>query len=304
MKIAGLRAFVTVVERGSLAAAARALNISEPALSRQIAALEDEIGLTLFSREQRQLVATREGEAFVSEAQLVLNALERLPEVASGIRDGSRRRLRVITMSRLSLGITAPAIAAFRKAEPDVLVSIDVQPRRALERWIVGQPFDIGIGSLPVQYPGIESEVVFEVPAVAVLPRGHRLATRSHLGAEDLAGEPLIAVARTSLIGQQIEEVFAREGIVAAPATVVSQSRLACQLVALGAGYTITDPIVASTFADKVRCVPIRPTLSLSFGLLFRKSERRNAYAERLAALVRDAADDFLNAGGFADYTG
>ena len=82
MKPDALRAFETVVELGSLNAAARVLNLSEPALSRKIAALETELDLVLFDRSRRQLRPTETGRAFLQEVQPILSGLRRITDFA------------------------------------------------------------------------------------------------------------------------------------------------------------------------------------------------------------------------------
>ena len=110
MNLTGLRGFSEIANRGSLASAAKAMNISEPALSRQISNLEYELGLNLFSRDKRQLELTEEGEAFLSEAQSILRSLQQMPEVVRDIKENFQRRIRVNSMPRMTSAVTAPAL--------------------------------------------------------------------------------------------------------------------------------------------------------------------------------------------------
>ncbi|MDX8352452.1 LysR family transcriptional regulator [Cognatiyoonia sp. IB215182] len=299
MKPDALRAFETVVELGSLNAAARVLNLSEPALSRKIAALEAELDLVLFDRSRRQLRPTETGRAFLQEVQPILSGLRRITDFADEIRAGARRRLRLISMPRLSTAITGPVIAAFKKAHPDVALSVDIQPRRLLETWITGQRFDLGLSTLPAQHPDIDTRLLFELPAVAVLPVGHRLAGATALTVEDLADDPFIALTVGTALRRQVEAIFGHANAVLKPAVEVSQTHLACQLVSLGAGVTICDPMVPTGFPGRLAVVPITPWYPMAFGMHFLRGRPSSPEAKALEAIVRERADAFLEETGF-----
>ena len=293
MKIASLKAFAAVMERGTLSAAAQALNVSEPALSRQISALERSLDLVLFRREQRRLVPTPAAEAFIREVQGLLGTLEQIPQIVRDIKQNSARRLRVIAMPRLTTAVTAPAVTQFRRNFPDVPVSVDVYPRRFLEQWVAEQQFDIGFGSLPAQHALIETTALFKVPAVAVLRRDHPLAGRERLTIRELRDEPLIALSSNTLIRGQVDRIFERAGEPMRPAITVSQTFLACCLVAEGAGYTICDPLVVHGVGDRVATVPIHPSFKMAFGSLVRRDPPISEEAQALVDAFAVEADRF-----------
>lgn len=293
MKIASLKAFAAVMERGTLAAAARALNVSEPALSRQVSALERSLDLVLFRREQRRLVPTPAAEAFIREVQGLLGTLDQIPQIVRDIKQNPARRLRVVAMPRLTTAVTAPAVARFKRDHPDVPVSVDVYSRRFLEQWVAEQQFDIGFGSLPAAHALIETQTLFKVPAVAVLPRDHPRARAERVTIRELAAEPLVALSANTLIRGQVDRIFERAEAPMRPAITVSQTFLACCLVAEGAGYTICDPLVVHGVADRVATVPIHPTFHMSFGSLVRRDPPLSPEAQALMDRFAEEADRF-----------
>lgn len=294
MKIDALRAFQTVVEHGSLAAAARMLNLSEPALSRQIGALERELRLDLFDRSGRQLRPTETGRAFLQEIQPVLAGLDRITDFAAEVRAGARRRLRLVSMPRLSTAITAPVVARFKAAHPEVDLGVDIQPRRFLETWITGQRFDLGLSSLPARHRDIDTRLLFELPAVAVLPPGHRLAGADAVTVEDLAADPLVTLGPGTLLRQQTEAIFGHANAILRPAVEVSQALLACQLVMRGAGVSICDPMLPSAWPDQLVRVPIAPRYPMAFGMHFLRGQDLVPEAEELVRITREVADGYL----------
>lgn len=294
MKPDALRAFETVVELGSLSAAARVLNLSEPALSRKITALEAELDLTLFDRSRRQLRPTEVGRAFLQEVQPILSGLRRISDFADEIRAGARRRLRLVSMPRLGTAITGPVIAKFKEAHPDIALSVDIQPRRLLETWITGQRFDLGLSTLPARHPDIDTRLLFELPAMAVLPVGHRLAGSDALSVEDLARDPFVALTVGTALRAQVEAIYGHANAVFKPTVEVSQTHLACQLVSLGAGVTICDPMVPTGFPGRLVSVPITPRYPMAFGMHYLRGRPLSPEAQTLEGMVRDRADRFL----------
>jgi len=300
MNIKGLRAFQKIMETGTLSAAAKALNVSESALSRQLSLLEAELGLTLFSRDKRRLIATNEGEQFFREAERILDAIAQIPQVVREIKTGNLRRMRIISMPRMANSIAVPAITRFLAKHDSMEITLEVQPRRFLERWVAGRRYDLGLGALPVHHSGIETETLYSVPVVAVLHPDHPLAERRSLHAEELARDNFITMTPNTLLGQQVARIIERAGIQPKSTIQASQAIMCCNFVALGKGVTITDAMIASAMGRAIRMVPIEPRVHMDFGLLFPVGVRHTAEAQELAAIFKAEAKTWSESLGFA----
>lgn len=293
MNIKGLRAFKQIMSTGTLSAAAKQMNISESALSRQLALLEAELDLILFSREKRRLTPTDEGEQFYREAERILDTLEQIPDIVREIKTGSRRRMRIITMPRMASSIAVPAISQFLNERSGLEVTLEVQPRRFLERWVASRKFDIGLGALPVHHSGIQTEKIYSVPVVAVLHPDHPLAVRSSLQIEELADEHLITMTPTTLLGQQVSDILEQAGINPVSTIQASQALLCCNFVAEGKGIAITDAMIPATFGSAVTMVPITPGIQMDFGLLYPLGVKRTSEALQLAEIIKSKAKSY-----------
>jgi len=290
MNVKGLRAFQKIMETGTLNAAAKSLNVSESAMSRQLSLLEAELGLTLFSRNKRRLVPTNEGEQFFREAERILDAIAQIPQVVREIKTGNLSRMRIISMPRMANSIAVRAITRFLAENETMEITLEVQPRQFLERWVAGRRFDLGLGALPVHHSGIETETLFSVPVVAVLHPGHPLANRRSLRAEELADDNFITMTPNTLLGQQVARIMERAGTQPRSTIQASQAIMCCNFVALGQGVTITDAIIAMALGDAVRIVPMEPRVYMDFGLLFPVGVRHSVEAQQLAAVFKAEA--------------
>ena len=291
MNIKSLRAFRATVSEGSLAGAARAIHLSQPAVSRLISALEGELRLELFFRTGRNLVPTPEALAFYREAGRILDNLDEIPKIAAEIRAGKTESLRIVANPRIAQSLVSPAVATFIKDNPGITVSMDVRARREAGKWLAGREYDIGVGALPVDHPEIETELLLRARALAVIPKSNPLAARTVITAEDLADEPIVRLMHGLLLRDQFDDIFASAGVVPKEVCEVASSPLACALAADGAGITIADELVASLVAsDAVALVPIEPARWMSFGLLFPRSVAASASRDAFVEVVKARA--------------
>jgi DNA-binding transcriptional LysR family regulator len=273
MNLKALKAFRLIVTDGSVSAAARAMNLSQPAVSRLVALLEDELKLTLFLRRGRRMILTEEGQAFLHEAGRILANLDEIPRIANEIRTSKTRRLRVVTMPRVALSLVCPAVAGFCRKFPDVHVSVDLRTRRDLEQWLVGKEYDVGFGGTPVTHAAVRGTSLVKVRLQVMLPRTHRLARKKEISVEDIAEERLISQFPGLLLRQQIDEIFDSRGVKPVHRLTTSSSQIACQLVTAGAGITLIDKLSAETFDQrKIAMRPLVPERWFNFGVIQSKA--------------------------------
>lgn len=289
MKLQALRLFLRIMELGSLAAAAQSLNMSQSAASRLLSGLEHGTGLRLFHRDRMRLVPTTEGTSFFAEVRRVLVAIDDLPRVAERVASGTRVRLRIVSMPRFAASLLAPAVADFHRHHPEVDVAII--HRRELELAIANQSFDLGIGALPLDNPGIEAQPLLSLPAVVVLPARHPLARRKSLGARDLAAETLVVLGPGTQLRHDVEAMFAAEGVAVRPKIVVDSLEFACRLVAQGAGVAIADSLTpAALGAGRLAMVPWRPRTLFHVGVLLPALMPPSRSVEQFLESLRRAA--------------
>ena len=118
------RAFLVTAEEGSLSAAARALNMAQPTLGRQVAALEQELGVTLFERVGRALVLTDAGAQMLTHAQAMGAAAQAFSLTASGQSDAIAGHVAISATDLSSVWALPPIIRQLRKIAPDITIEV------------------------------------------------------------------------------------------------------------------------------------------------------------------------------------
>ncbi|WP_150910209.1 LysR family transcriptional regulator [Marinobacter halotolerans] len=271
MNIKKLKCFRAVVIHGSLVSAASIMNLSQPATSRLISTLEDELKLKLFKREKRRLVLTPEGKEFYREAEKILANLDDLPRIVGEIKAGGTRTLRIVALARLANSLVSPALAKFVSQNPEQRFSVDVRGHRDIEQWVAGRHYDIAVAlTKPCNHPSVIQRPFFDTDAMVMVPKGHPLEALEAVTAEQMAEHDIIALAPGLRPRFQMEEIFHSAGVDLDCKIETTSSVLACQMVVEGLGVTIIDRLAAMA-VDKERFTlrPLAPNYRLQFVLLF-----------------------------------
>jgi DNA-binding transcriptional LysR family regulator len=187
-----LRYFVAVAEQLSFTRAAEQLFVSQPALSRQIRQLENDLKIGLFERTSREVRLTSAGEALLPKARLLVAEWQAAQRIARSVAADESRVLRVGFSATGAGPLTTRARMTFAQRHPDV----SVEPKRfdwggEGEALRDGQ-VDVAFLWLPSDTTGLHTEIVAVERRVVGLARGHRLADRDGVGILDLRDEPLV----------------------------------------------------------------------------------------------------------------
>ena len=168
MQIRQLQYVLSVAQHGSIAAASRALNIAQPALSRQIAAIEEEIGNPLFERLPRGVTLTRAGREMIRHSTHILDQLGDVKAHVAAAAEGRRGTLRIGVIPNQSANPRLiGAIKAFTRAVPDVTIVVTPMASARQEAALKDGTLDAGL-------------IVWRSPLDASLAKGGVGSPRSH----------------------------------------------------------------------------------------------------------------------------
>ncbi|MEU6395196.1 LysR family transcriptional regulator [Streptomyces sp. NPDC046939] len=180
-----LRCFLAIAEEGAVTRAAQRLGLTQPAVSRTLAALEHALGVRLVDRSTHHLALTPEGEAFRAKAAVAVTAFEDALAAARAV----RRPLRLGHAWSAAGDFTTPLLRRWRRTRPDVpleLLRIDDRTAGLLRGT---DPVDVALLRGPVDAPGLVTELLHHETRVAALPADSPLSDRPALTLADLRGE-------------------------------------------------------------------------------------------------------------------
>jgi len=226
-----------IVDQGSLTAAARQLNISQPALSRRLAQLEQRLGQDVFHRIGKKMQPTAAGRVLLESAQRIIPDLEKTTQLLAELKRGTKGQIRLCIECVTCYHWLPALLNRFHDQYPQV--DIDIKPQFTddpLQALLEGM-IDLAIctdGDVPA---GLRSEFLFEDQYMAVLPRDHRLAGRAYLNPRDFTDEHVILY---SAGHSQFADRFLRpHGVTPARGTSVTLTGAIIEMVKAGLGITV-----------------------------------------------------------------
>jgi Transcriptional regulator len=213
MELRHLRYFVVVGEVLNFTKAAARLRVAQPALSRQIQDLEDEIGVDLLRRSPRGVTLTAEGKLFLDEARELLKRVDESVKKTRGLARGEYGELHIGYASVPTAEILPPALEAFRKAVPRVKLVLHDLTSDELIAGLRNAALELAIMVQPTgeQTAGIEFETVRSYTWWVALTAAHPFARLKSITLEKLAAEPLVVLRRKdySEYHRVLERIFA-----------------------------------------------------------------------------------------------
>lgn len=192
-----LRYFVAVAEEEHVGRAAERLHISQSPLSRQIAQLEERLGLTLFERSQQRIRLTRDGQTFLAETRALLTHANRLESLGKRLGRGEEGGLCIgYIENAMHAGVLPNALRVLRVDRPNVHVALyNLSSAEQLEG-LRQRSLDIALVSEPptTDDPDLLGFQVLDDPMLLALPEHHPLATQASLTPDHLADQEWIGV--------------------------------------------------------------------------------------------------------------
>ena len=285
-----LRSFVAVAEERNFTRAAERLHLAQPALSVHIRQLEERMGVQLVERTTRRVALTPAGEALLERSRALLDGVADAVQLARDAALGRTGRLRVGLLATAALDLTPAALRAFAADVPGAQVSVQDVRFDDPSGGVRDGDTDIALIWTPVDERGIDVELLFEEPRVAILASDHPLAARKRLTVDDLVDQPWPGSHSADPIAEAFWTLADERG--GPPPTTVPVSGFEDLLVAIRAGLVV-DTVPAAIarglpFGDVVtrEVDGLRPT-----GVaLCRPAKGANPLADAFATAVRAAA--------------
>ena len=209
-----LSAFLCVVRRGSVTAAAEELFVTQPSVSAAVAALERELGTKLLERDGRGLRPTSAGEAFAPYAAHVLGLLEEGGRAAREAGEGGRGMLRISAVTSAGDHVIPPLIRAFRDAHPELDIDLHIGNRREVFAGLLDHRADVAITGRVPDDERLVGEAFAVNEIVLVTAPDDPLAKRRWVAVEELSGRPWLLREPGSGSRAMAEEWLRQRGLV------------------------------------------------------------------------------------------
>lgn len=232
-----LEQFVVLAGTKNFTRAAEELHLSQPALSRAIQKLEDQLGQPLFERKPREITLTDLGALLLERAKEILKLME---DTFSELSEASRRgRVRLGAIPTIAPYFLPGLLASFARKHPDISVIVQEDTTDTLVKRCSHGEIELAILAQPVIAKHLEIEPLFDEELLLLLPLGHPLESQKKITAESVDGYPFVMLNEAHCLSENIASFCRKQSV--QPVTVERTSQLATvqELVSLNHGVSI-----------------------------------------------------------------
>ncbi len=291
MDIHELQAFVAVAEQGSFSRASESLFLTQPAVSKRIAHLEEELGAPLFDRIGRQVRLTEAGRALLPRARDILLALAEARRALGEISGNVAGPLAIATSHHIGLHRLPPVLRAYTARWPEVELDLQFMDSELACQAVRRGERELGIVTLPVAPPPeLESRIVWPDPLCFVVGPEHPLARASSLTPDDLCHHPAVLPARGTYTREVIEAAFRPAALTIPVRLETNYLETIKMMVSVGLGWSV---LPQSMLGNELRALSIRGmTLSRRLGVVWHGRRTLSNAARAMLDALSTSADE------------
>lgn len=296
MDIRELRTFIHVARAGSFSRAAAELYIAQPALSRQIAKLEAEIGVQLFARYGRGVRLTAAGARLLERAEMITHMVSETGEQVRASADEQRGHIAIGLPPAISLLIGAQLVQAFKELWPRVSLHVREGLSSYLQEWVLDRRVDLALVYNQPLLDSVDVHPLFSEPMVLVGPTDEGQVARSWRITE-LGEIPLILPALPHSNRCLLEQIAAQNGVRLRVDIEIDSVALTKKLVTAGLGYSIltSAAIQSETASGELIAHTIeRPAIRSSVAITTLREQRSSRLVTSMASLLSEIVHELV----------
>lgn len=263
MNLRHIEIFHAVYVNGSVSAAARALNVSQPSVSKTLRHAESLLGFELFQRSNGRLLPTEDAHALFADVADIQERVRALREAGRNLRMGTGTTLRISALPSLALGVLPDAVSRFLAKRPDVRFDLQTVHHDDLLRKLYERESDIAIASEPPRGVALTHDWLGEGEMVVLYRERDMPDAPPRLELSQLVGRPLISLKGSGPIGKLLSEEIDRHDLVLDEIVVARTFYIAAALVRAGVGLAIVDNFTAAaSMVPGLAMRPLRPSIT------------------------------------------
>jgi len=265
MNLSQLKAFLAVAQDRSFSRAAEKLYLTQPAVSKQIQALEEGLGMRLFDRVGRSILLTEAGNILHDHAHIVFQTLEEARETITQLRGLQRGHLRISAASTIGTYMLPQPLGELKAQFPGIEISLAITNKARVVQQVLNHEVELGFVGPPVEPAELEREEYLLDELVLILAPTHRLAREESVGVAELAEEVFILREQGSGTREIMEEELGRVHLSLKKAMELGSTEAIKQAVAANLGVSIVSKFAISLEILQGRLAVARlPELNLS----------------------------------------
>ncbi|BBM02656.1 LysR family transcriptional regulator [Microbulbifer sp. GL-2] len=290
MEIQWLRAFLAIAERGSVSEGATQLHLTQPAVSKRLASLEQQLGTALFNRIGRRMQLTGAGRALLPRARHILNEISNTERELRALSSSVSGSLRIATSHHVGLHHLPPVLREFSNRYPQVALDIDFVDSEQAYEALMAAKYELAVVTLALKdYPHLNAQVIWPDPCVVVAAPEHPLAKIPELELTDLANFPAILPDLNTYTGRLIKREFDAQGLKLSAKLATNFLETIKMMACVGLGWSVLPHTLVD---ESLAVLPVKKLQVLrNLGVISHRGRTLSNAARALQQMLFEAAN-------------
>jgi DNA-binding transcriptional LysR family regulator len=299
MRLRHIEVFNAIMLTGSVSAAARLINVTQPAVSRVLAHAELQLGFPLFQRTKGRLTPTNEAQTLYPHIERLFAQLDDVQRLANSLRQGHQDgELHILTVLALSYEVLPRALKLFRQQHPNVVVTMDALHSPQIISSLVLQEADVGLVFSTIAHPSLEQKHLADGRMVCVVPKGVLSAKQVKQGVvnlADLAQVPVVNIDVRDPVGSTLSHACREAGVGLSSSITVQTYHAALALAHHGLAVALIDSCTAlSADLGKVDVLTLEPHIAVPIKALRAVNRPGSLLASAMTQCVQQVVEQAL----------
>jgi DNA-binding transcriptional LysR family regulator len=290
MDTQNLNAFLLVAETGSFSLAAEKLHLTQPAVSKRVALLEQQLGTDLFDRIGRNISLTEAGGALLPHARAVQLELQAARQSVLDLSGEVAGQLRLATSHHIGLHRLPPVLSDFSKAYKAVQIDIDFMDSEQAYELVLQGKVELAIVTLAPSHEGnVITIPVWRDPLDFMVSVHHRLAGQNAINLEALSGHPAILPGLNTYTGQIVARLFEQHGLELQVSMATNYLETIRMMASVGLGWTV---LPRSMQDDSLATLPVTDaSIERTLGIVYHRGRSLSRAARAFIDVLQSSAD-------------
>jgi DNA-binding transcriptional LysR family regulator len=235
-----LEAFIAVANAGSFSDAAEKIHLTQPAVSKRIALLEQQLNCRLFDRIARSVTLTEAGEALLPRANHILREIADTTQAINDLSGDISGKLRLAISHHIGLHRLPPILKQFAQGYPEVTIDVDFMDSEKAYEGILQGRFEVAAITLaPEAHPKIEAKTIWPDPLVFMVSDDHLFLRESNPTLENLRDYPAILPGLGTYTGRMTRALFEQQNVPLPPTMTTNYLETIKMMVSIGLGWSL-----------------------------------------------------------------
>jgi DNA-binding transcriptional LysR family regulator len=239
-----------VMITGTIAGAARLLNVSAPGVSRLMKYTESSLGIRLFDRQGGRFVPTPQSSEIFDQVNVVFDKVQDLHFVVRRLDTGTGQELRIASVPSIANVMVPLAIEKVRRRHTDLIIDINTLKVEEAIDYLLLRKGEVVAISYRLDHPGLVFDPLAEGELWCIVPDGHPLAEMTAISVAEIARHPLIGIDPSDPYGRMMADIFYRQGLEYSLTVRARFGGTVCSLVKAGLGIAVIDQFTVAEEAN------------------------------------------------------